>query len=145
MELQQTETATFGVKELTIRAETDKAGWEQIHRQILLCKHAAKKWLKTSRFFASSKWGDDYAATFELQAEMDLGIEMKEKPQINGEGKGKGIITIQGISSQFMLWDRSVSSEMDNWDIEQLKKAHELLDPIAKRAEKIRFMIAAKA
>jgi hypothetical protein len=126
-------------KNLEIPESTTKQQWTDLHTRIILAKKMAGKWLKTSRLFGEKKYGLDYVGEVEVQAELDLGIEMKEKPENgNASDKSKAIVTIEGISQSFKLWQRKIKDDFQNWDKLRLEKALDLLEPIEKQAKEIR-------
>jgi hypothetical protein len=124
---------------LTIPEDTNQQQWQEMHRSILLCKRAAGKWLSQSRRWATDKWGVDYVAETEVQLELGLGIESKEsKPSPNSQDKSRGIVTIEGIAQSYKLWARKVEDEIEGWDTSRIKRALELIEPIARHAETLR-------
>lgn len=127
---------------LEIPDETTQEQWQGIHRDILMCRRAAGKWLSQSRKWATDKWGIDYVAESEVQLEMALGIEAKPAPaNLNAPDKSRGIVTIEGIAQSFDLWHRKVAPEIAGWGRDKLERALELLDPIARQAEALRAIL----
>jgi hypothetical protein len=96
--------------------------------------------LRKSRAFAAEKWGAEFVAEQEIQMEMDLGLpEPKDKPQpLNPEDKSRAIVTIEGISQSFALWQRKMAPEIERWDRVRLIKALALIEPIEAQARRIR-------
>jgi hypothetical protein len=130
---------------LAIPDSTTQEGWTDLHRGILTCKRAAGKWLSQSRKWATEKWGIDYVAETEVQLELALGIECKDKPApLNPADKSKAIVTIEGISQSFVLWHRKMASEVETWDRDRLKRALELLEPMEAQAKAIRARLGAQ-
>lgn len=132
--------AIFRPDGLEIPQDTDQGQWADIHRTILTCARASRRWLKTSRDFATERWGVDYVAEAEVQMELALGIECKttERVELNPGDKSKGIVTIEGIVQQFTLWHRKMDKEIETWDRPKLEKALGLLAPIESEAKRIR-------
>ena len=118
---------------LAIPDGTTQEGWTDLHRTILTCKRAAGKWLSQSRKWATERWGIDYVAETEVQLELALGIETKEKPApLNPADKSKAIVTIEGVSQSFDLWWRKMHDEAKTWDKDRLDRSIKLLDEPAK-------------
>ncbi len=91
-------------KGLTIPEEITQAQWSDLHRSIMLAKKSAGKWLSESRKFGTEHYGLDFVAETEVQMELSLGIENKEKPSpANSGDKSKAIVTIEGITQSFEL------------------------------------------
>ena len=131
--------AILQIDGLTIPPDTTQEAWSDLHRNILLSKRAAGKWLSQSRKWASDRWGIDFVAETEVQLELGLGIETKDKsPTLNPDDKSRAIVTIEGISQSFRLWHRKMGVEIDSWDRDRLERALELLEPMEKQARTIR-------
>jgi hypothetical protein len=134
--------ATFDIGGLAIPEDVNQPEWELIHRNILLCKKAASKWLKQSRQYATCKWGVQYAANAELQLEMDLGLpQLEEKLLINPSDKSTALVTIEGINQSFTLWKRKMDGKILDFSPVEAKRAVELLEPMAKQYEELKRMI----
>jgi hypothetical protein len=124
---------------LTIPDETTQEQWVEIHRTIITAKRAAGKWLSESRKWATGKWGIDFVAETEVQLELALGIETKEKPPgINPPDKSRAIVTIEGIAQSFSLWHRKMEGEVAGWDKPRCEAALRLIEPIARLAAELR-------
>jgi hypothetical protein len=124
---------------LTIPEETTQDQWVEIHRTIITAKRAAGKWLSESRKWATGKWGIDFVAETEVQLELALGIEAKEKPPaINPPDKSRAIVTIEGIAQSFSLWHRKMEGEVRDWDRPRCEAALRLIEPIARLADELR-------
>jgi hypothetical protein len=124
---------------INIPKDTTQEGWTEIHKGILTCKRAAGKWLSQSRKWATAQWGIDYVADTEIQLEMDMGIEFKDKPaSLNPPDKSTAIVTIEGISMSFALWSRKMGPEIEQWDRDKLTRALDLLEPMEMQARAIR-------
>ena len=135
----------FKANGLQLSDTLGQSEWQNIHRTVLTCSKASRAWLRQSREFASGKWGADYVAEVEIQLELDLGIESKEKPErieLNPDDKSKAIVTIEGICQQFTLWHRKMATEIETWDRPRLEKALALLTPMEEQARRIRERLA---
>lgn len=127
---------------ITIPPETTQDQWSDIHRNLLLAKNSAAKWLTQSRKFAAERWGLDYVAETEVQLELGLGLPQPEKPApLNPADKSKAIVTIEGINQSFILWQRKMSDEVEQWDQDRLKRALDLLEPMEKQAKRVRELL----
>jgi len=131
---------TFAANALHIPPDISPPAWAEMHRTILLCRASSRLWLRKSRAFAAEKWGAEFVAEQEIQMEMDLGLpEPKDKPQpLNPEDKSRAIVTIEGISQSFALWQRKMAPEIERWDRVRLIKALALIEPIEAQARRIR-------
>ena len=140
-----TESATFKADALHIPHDITEDAWASMHRTILLCRASSRLWLRESRAYASARWGVEWVADAELQMELDLGLpEPKEKPQpLNPDDKSRGIVTIEGISQSFALWQRKMAPEIERWDRDRLTKALALVEPIEAQAKRIRELLEA--
>jgi hypothetical protein len=124
---------------IIIADHTTREEWVEIHRSIIQAKRYASKWLSQSRKWASERWGVDYVAETEVQLEMALGLpQPKEKPDCNGEGKAKGIVSVEGIAQSFSIWQRGVAHLIPRWDRSKIERALELLEPIEAQAKALR-------
>jgi hypothetical protein len=124
---------TFTAESVHIDPLATQDEWASIHRAVILCRQASGKWLKQSRAFGISKWGEEYVADAEVQMELALGIETSEKPAtLNAPDKSKSIVTIEGIAQSFSLWHRKMADEMHEWDIERINRGIELLEEQAR-------------
>jgi hypothetical protein len=128
---------------VTLTQETTQQEWEVIHKKILICKKMAAKWRTESLDYATSRWGADYAHDTELQLELKLGIPLPpEKPTLNPADKTTAIVTIEGLSQKFQLWERKMSDDIGKWDRDRLERALELLTPMEATAARIRGLLA---
>jgi hypothetical protein len=127
---------------LTLPDTLTKEDWTLIHRDLLLCKKAAAKWIQQSRDYSTDKWGLEFTADTEAQLELDLGLPMPEdKPTLNPDDKTKAIVTIEGLSQKFEMWERKMHDEIDAWDKPRLERALELLTPMEATAARIRQLL----
>jgi hypothetical protein len=141
--LQLIDQAMFTLSGLNLPDNLTPAEWTALHRDILVCKKAAAKWVTESRNYSTSRWGQDFTIDTEIQLEMDLGLAMAEPaPSLNPPDKSRGIVTIEGLSQKFELWSRKMEDEIDTWDADRLNRALELLQPFEKQAAKIRQLLA---
>jgi hypothetical protein len=138
-----TQTTTFAPDALHIPPDITEEGWAEMHRTILLCRASSRLWLRQSREFATNRWGVEYVADAEIQMELALGLpEPKpKKPDLNPEDKSSSIVTIEGISQSFALWQRKMAPEIERWDRERLTKALQLVEPIEAQAKRIRELL----
>lgn len=134
---------TYTLSGVTINPDATREEWMAIHRDILVCKNAASKWLTQSRDFATKRWGAEFMADTELQLELDLGLSLPaEKPTLNPTDKTTAIVTIEGLSQKFQLWERKMSDDIGKWDRDRLERALELLTPMESTAARIRQLLA---
>lgn len=136
------DTNTFALDRVTMPEDATQEQWGAIHRSILLCGRASKIWLKQSRAYAADKWGAEYVAEQEEQMELSLGLPaLGEKPSLNPSDKSRAIVTIEGLCSSFMLWQRKMAPEIEGWDRPRLEKALELVGPIEAQAKRMRELL----
>jgi hypothetical protein len=140
--MQLIDQAMFTLSGLNLPDNLTPAEWTVIHKDILVCKRAASKWIQQSRDYSTSRWGQDFTIDTEIQLEMDLGLALPEpKPELNPADKTRAIVTIEGLSQKFELWSRKMDSEIEAWDADRLNRALELLTPFEKQAARIRSLI----
>jgi hypothetical protein len=140
--MQLIDTTMFTLASLNLPDNLTPTEWTAIHRDILVCKKAATKWLSQSRDYSTSRWGIEFTADTETQLELDLGIPLPEpKPSLNPADKTKAIVTIEGLSQSFILWQRKMSDEIPQWDKDRLNRALELLEPMEKEAQRVRELL----
>ena len=133
----------FTLSGLNLPDNLTPADWTTIHRDILVCKKAASKWMQQSREYSTKRWGQDFTIDTEIQLEMDLGLALPEaKPALNPADKTKAIVTIEGLSQSFILWQRKMSDEIQGWDKDRLNRALELLEPMEREAKRVRELLA---
>lgn len=140
---------TFTKDAVNIPEDCTQEQWKAIHGTIMLCRHASKEWLKQSRGYADTRWGSEYTGQVEAQLELALGACIeggKDKGQdgINPADKSTAIVTIQGIGSQFQLWERKMKDEIPRLSAENLTKAIEILEPIERKVREMRALLLAK-
>ena len=135
--------AMFTLNALNLPDTLTPAEWTNIHRDILVCKRAASKWLSQSRDYSTARWGMEFCADTEAQLELDLGLTLAdEKPTLNPDDKTKAIVTIEGLSQKFTVWERKMSDDIGKWDRDRLERALELLSPMEQTAARIRGLLA---
>jgi hypothetical protein len=135
--------AMFTLNALNLPDTLTPAEWTNIHRDILVCKRAASKWLSQSRDYSTARWGMEFCADTEAQLELDLGLTLtEEKPTLNPDDKTKAIVTIEGLSQKFTVWERKMSDDIGKWDRDRLTRALELLTPMETTAARIRGLLA---
>ena len=131
-------------KHLVIPDDTTAEQWADIHSSIMLAKRMAGKWIKASREYGEKHFGLDFVAETEVQMEFTLGIEVNDKDESsNAKDKSKAIVTIEGITQSFKLWQRKIKDDINNWDKDRLSRALALLEPIEAQARAIRERINA--
>lgn len=124
---------------LTIAPEATQHDWLGIHAKLIHAKRYTAAWLKQSREFATAQWGIEFVADAEVQIEMDLGIEVKDRPAtLNPPDKSRAIVNIEGIHQSFVLWERKMHKEIETWGQDKLTRALELLEPMERQARSIR-------
>jgi hypothetical protein len=141
--MQLIDTAMFTLNALNLPETLTPAEWTNIHKDILVCKRAASKWLTQSRDYSTARWGMEFTADTEAQLELDLGLTLtEEKPTLNPDDKTKAIVTIEGLSQKFTVWERKMSDDIGKWDRDRLTRALELLSPMEATAARIRGLLA---
>lgn len=142
--MQLIDTTMFTLQALNLPDTLTPSEWTAIHRDILVCKKAATKWLQQSRDYSTGRWGVEFTADTEAQLELDLGLALPDaKPALNPADKTKAIVTIEGISQKFLLWQRKMDEEVTTWDSDRLNAALSLLEPMEKEAQRIRELLEA--
>jgi len=133
----------FTLNALNLPETLTPAEWTNIHKDILVCKRAASKWLSQSRDYSTARWGMEFTADTEAQLELDLGLTLtEEKPTLNPDDKTKAIVTIEGLSQKFSVWERKMHDDITKWDRDRLTRALELLTPMEATAARIRQLLA---
>jgi hypothetical protein len=141
--MQIIDTTMFTLHALNLPETLTPAEWTNIHKDILVCKRAASKWLSQSRDYSTARWGMEFTADTEAQLELDLGLTLAdEKPTLNPDDKTKAIVTIEGLSQKFTVWERKMSDDIGKWDRDRLERALELLSPMEATAARIRQLLA---
>ena len=141
--MQIIDTTMFTLHALNLPDTLTPAEWTDIHKDILVCKRAASKWLSQSRDYSTARWGMEFTADTEAQLELDLGLTLAdEKPTLNPDDKTKAIVTIEGLSQKFTVWERKMSDDIGKWDRDRLERALELLTPMETTAARIRQLLA---
>ena len=141
--MQIIDTTMFTLNALNLPETLTPAEWTNIHKDILVCKRAASKWLTQSRDYSTARWGMEFTADTEAQLELDLGLTLtEEKPTLNPDDKTKAIVTIEGLSQKFTVWERKMSDDIGKWDRDRLTRALELLTPMETTAARIRQLLA---
>jgi hypothetical protein len=141
--MQLIDTTMFTLHALNLPETLTPAEWTNIHKDILVCKRAASKWLSQSRDYSTARWGMEFCADTEAQLELDLGLTLAdEKPTLNPDDKTKAIVTIEGLSQKFTVWERKMSDDIGKWDKARLERALELLTPMETTAARIRGLLA---
>ena len=142
--MQLIDTTMFTLHALNLPDTLTPAEWTAIHRDILVCKKAATKWLQQSRDYSTGRWGVEFCADTEAQLELDLGLALPDaKPALNPADKTRAIVTIEGLSQKFLLWQRKMNEEVTTWDSDRLNAALNLLEPMEREAQRIRELLEA--
>lgn len=142
--MQLIDTTMFTLAALNLPENLTPTEWTAIHKDILVCKKAATKWLTQSRDYSTTRWGIEFTADTEYQLELDLGLTLPEaKPALNPADKTKAIVTIEGLSQSFILWQRKMSDEIQQWDKDKLTRALDLLEPMEREAKRVRELLEA--
>jgi hypothetical protein len=124
---------------LSLPSDMPEQHWAEMHTYLVAVKRKAKALILESYEFGAAKYGQEVAGRVHEQAELALGLPKKAtKADVNGEGKAKGFISVEGISQSFSIWQRSVSHLIPTWEPERLSRALELLEPIEQQAQAIR-------
>lgn len=140
--MQLIDTTMFTLHALNLPDTLTPSEWTAIHRDILVCKKAATKWLQQSRDYSTGRWGVEFCADTEAQLELDLGLNLPDaKPALNPQDKSRAIVTIEGISQKFILWQRKMDEEVTTWDSARLNAALNLLEPMEKEAQRLRSLL----
>jgi len=140
--MQLIDQAMFTLAGLNLPDNLTTREWTDIHKDILTCKRAASKWLQQSRDYSNGRWGIEFTADTEAQLELDLGLSLPEpKPALNPADKTKAIVTIEGLSQSFILWQRKMSDEIQGWDKDKLTRALDLLEPMEREAKRVRQLL----
>ncbi len=141
--MQLIDTTMFTLHALNLPDTLTHSEWTAIHRDILVCKKAATKWLQQSRDYSTGRWGVEFTADTEAQLELDLGLALPDaKPALNPADKTKAIVTIEGLSQKFLLWQRKMNEEVTTWDSDRLNAALNLLEPMEREAQRIRELLS---
>ena len=138
------ETVTLNVNgSIVFKDGLTKSEWYEVHRRLCHTKRYATAWIKSSREYGIIHHGMDYVAYAEVQIEMDLGMVHLPKPEtLNPPDKSKAIVTIEGIHQSFVLWQRKMSDEVEEWDKDKLKRALDLLEPMETQAKRVRELLS---
>ena len=140
--MQLIDTTKLTLKELTLPENLTKEEWTGGHSQLLIVKKSADKWLNQSREYSKKRWGLHFTADTEDQLEFELGLALPEpKPALNPADKTKAIVTIEGLSQSFILWQRKMSDEIQQWDKDKLTRALDLLEPMEREAKRVRELL----
>lgn len=125
---------------LSIPDGTGKDEWKKIHADLMVCKQAAKKWLKQSREYGEKEFGLGFVVEWEVQMEFNLGLpsDAPKEETLNPSDKSRVFISIEGINQQFGMWERKMCDEIKTWDGDKCKRALEFLEPMESMATKLR-------
>ena len=124
-----------GPMDIVIPENIGKDEWLEIHKRILICRRSAGQWVSKSRKFAADKWGMDFVMDSEVQMELDLGIEHKDKPE--RIETGKELLAAQGIATMFQRMIKR-APDPSQWDKDRAGKVLAMIEPIEVFARKLR-------
>ncbi len=143
MTLTTGETVTLNIDgSIVFKDGLTKAEWYEVHRRLCHTKKYATAWIKASREYGIIHHGMDYVADAEVQIEFDLGMMHQQKlGTLNPADKSKAIVTIEGIHQSFVLWQRKMSDEVEEWDKDKLTRALDLLEPMERQAKRVRELL----
>jgi len=129
-------TSTNGVMQVNLSPTMTPQEWAERHAFLVSVRRKARQLIVESMDFGIDRYGSQFAEGVHTQAELALGLpEPKEKFGINGEGKAKGLVSIEGAAQGFKLWYRTVEHLIPKWGPEKLDMAIELLEePVAAHA-----------
>ena len=135
-------TAPYTINEshdLVIPMGTAEAEWQVMHSSLLAARFYSRRWLDQSRDYGIETFGEEGVNEFETQQTLDLGINIPPpKPDVNGEGKAKGLISIEGIYASYNIWHRTVEHLIPTWDKDRVERALEFLLPMEAQAQALR-------
>lgn len=130
---------------LTIPDGTNRQAWEAGHTAIVRYAKCSRRWLAASREYGLANFGEEAVSATESQALLDLGIALPppaSKPDVNGEGKARGLTTIEGVSQSFAIWQRTVERLIPKWTATQIRQALTYIEPIEAEAKRLRALLA---
>ena len=136
------QTAPFTINEtndLMIPMGTSEAEWQVMHSSLLAARFFSRRWVEQSRDYGVETFGEELVNDFETQQTLDLGINIPPpKPDVNGAGKAKGLVSIEGIYASYNIWHRTVEHLIPTWDKDKVERALELLLPMETQAQALR-------
>lgn len=131
--------------QLVIPHGMTQESWAENHAKLIRAAKCCRQWLDKSRAYGIENYGEEAVTQTEHQTLLALGINLPPpKPNVNGEGKARGIASIEGISQGFQIWRRTVDHLIPTWKPEQIKRALELLHPIEEEAKRLRSILSGK-
>jgi hypothetical protein len=129
---------------LNLPEDMSQAQWAELHSSLVAVKRKAKALIVQSYDYGAKHYGEEFADQIHEQAELALGLpQPKDKPDINGEGKAKGIVSVEGIAQSFSIWQRGVAHLIPRWDKAKIQRALDLLEPIEAQAKALRDRLEA--
>ena len=136
------QTSPFTINEthdLMIPMGTSEAEWQVMHSSLLSARFFSRRWVEQSRDYGVETFGEELVNDFETQQTLDLGINIPPpKPDVNGAGKAKGLVSIEGIYSSYNIWHRTVEHLIPTWDKDKVERALELHVPMEAQAQALR-------
>lgn len=131
---------------LIIPEDLTRPEFYEAYRRARRYKSWVKAWTRRLEEFGLAAYGLEEMQGMYEQLGMELGDD-QTKPEgisVNASDKSTAIITIEGVAKQFEMWERKMRPEIPNWDSENLKRATELLKPIAAKWRELTQMLADK-
>jgi len=108
----------------------------EIGYRIRVAKKCSSLWMRQWVEYGEKAYGEEFVEDtidqIDSQLQLQLGLPpAEEKPKLNeGLGKGKALVTIEGIHQWFSIWTRKMAPEFPKWNDVQKRKAAELLRPM---------------
>ena len=134
--------APFTINEthdLMIPMGTTETEWQVMHSSLLTARFYSRRWLDQSRDYGVETFGEEDVNAFETQQTLDLGINIPPpRVDVNGEGKAKGLVSIEGIYASYNIWQRTVEHLIPTWDKDKVERALEFLLPMEAQAQALR-------
>ncbi|MFZ4597802.1 MAG: hypothetical protein ACOYNN_04080 [Terrimicrobiaceae bacterium] len=109
--------------------------------QLCASPEEAEDWLQKSE--------EHDLSALELQRSIKAGkiiLDEDAPPRVNARDKSSGLVTIEGIRSQFDLWLKKVEEDgfPEEWDARRLGMVKNLLNPIRETALKVSVLLMQK-
>jgi len=132
--------------ELIIPSDLTTTEFYEAYRRARHYKSWVRAWTKRLEEFGLESYGQEAMQSMYEQVALELGDDQTPPKELglNPDDKSTAIITIQGISSQFGLWERKMREEIPKFSAENLTKAIEILEPIERKVREMRGLLLAK-
>ena len=130
---------------IIFREGLSKAEWYEVHRRLMHAKSHATAWIKTSEQYGIGNYGISETANAIAEIERDLFGVKVEKPNLNPTDKSRTFLSIDGISARFILWQRKMQGEIEDWDRPRLQKFLDLVGPMEEQAKRVRELLGGDA